>query len=616
MLIAFYSLLIYMSGIVGYIGWQNAVPILIDTLKRLEYRGYDSTGIAVINDSSLGIRKRVGNIDVLKESLYKEPLNGMIGIGHTRWATHGKPTEENAHPHIAGKIAIVHNGIIENYLSLKESLLKKGRKFLSDTDTEVIAHLIDKNFTGNLENAVQKTLKEISGTYALVAISPADQDKIVIARNENPIVIGLGRGEFFIASDASAILSYVKDIIFLDDGEIAVIKKEGVQVYDRNNKQVEKNIRRLGLNPILMEKGGYKHFILKEIFEQPRAIWDTVRGRVSGGEIIFEDFKLINSDVKKIKRIFITGCGTSWHAGLIGKFMIEGISRIPVEVDISSELRYRNPIIDSDTLIIAISESGETVDTIAALRDGKKKGAKTVSICNTIESSLSRESGSTINIHAGPEISVASTKTFTSSLSALYILSVYLAKLKGVINDNETAGLINDIVTVLGKIENVMGMEEEIEGLSKMFYEKKGFLYLGRGINYPVALEGAMKMKELSYIYAEGYPGGEMKHGPIALIDEHTPVVILAPTNNLYEKSLIDIEEVKARNGVVIVFATEGDTEVAKMARHVLYVPHTTEYLTPIIMSIPLQFLAYYVALRRGLNVDRPRNLAKSVTVE
>ena len=605
-----------MSGIVGYIGWQNAVPILIDTLKRLEYRGYDSTGIAVISDSSLGVRKRVGNIDVLKESLYKEPLNGMIGIGHTRWATHGKPTEENAHPHIAGKIAIVHNGIIENYLSLKESLLKEGRKFLSDTDTEVIAHLIDKNFTGNLENAVQKTLKEISGTYALVAISPADPEKIVIARNENPIVIGLGRGEFFIASDASAILSYVKDIIFLDDGEIAVIKKEGVQVFDRNNKQVEKNIRRLGLNPILMEKGGYKHFILKEIFEQPRAVWDTVRGRVSGGEIIFEDFKLSHSDVKKIKRIFITGCGTSWHAGLIGKFMIEGISRIPVEVDISSELRYRNPIIDSDTLIIAISESGETVDTIAALRDGKKKGAKTVSICNTIESSLSRESGSTINIHAGPEISVASTKTFTSSLSALYILSVYLAKLKGVINDNEAAGLINDIVTVLGKLEDVMGMEEEIEGLSKMFYEKKGFLYLGRGINYPVALEGAMKMKELSYIYAEGYPGGEMKHGPIALIDEHTPVVILAPKNSLYEKSLIDIEEVKARNGVVIVFATEGDTEVIKMARHVLYVPHASEYLTPIIMSIPLQFLAYYVALRRGLNVDRPRNLAKSVTVE
>ena len=605
-----------MSGIVGYIGWQNAIPILIDTLKRLEYRGYDSTGIAVIKDSSLGIRKRVGNIDVLKESLYNEPLNGMNGIGHTRWATHGKPTEENAHPHIAGKIAIVHNGIIENYLSLKESLLKEGRKFLSDTDTEVIAHLIDKNFTGNLENAVQKTLKEISGTYAIVAISPADPEKIVIARNENPIVIGLGRGEFFIASDASAILSYVKDIIFLDDGEIAVIKKEGVQVYDKNNRQVEKNIRRLGLNPILMEKGGYKHFILKEIFEQPRAIWDTVRGRVSGGKIIFEDFKLTDLDIKNIKKVFITGCGTSWHAGLIGKFMIEGISRIPVEVDISSELRYRNPIINSDTLIIAISESGETVDTIAAMRNGKKNGAKTVSICNTIESSLSRESGSTINIHAGPEISVASTKTFTSSLSALYILSVYLAKLKGVINDNETAGLINDIVAVMGKIEDVMGLEEEIEGLSKMFYEKKGFLYLGRGINYPVALEGAMKMKELSYIYAEGYPGGEMKHGPIALIDEHTPVVILAPKNSLYEKSLIDIEEVKARNGVVIVFATEGDTEVMKRARHVLYVPHASEYLFPIIMSIPLQFLAYYVALRRGLNVDRPRNLAKSVTVE
>ena len=605
-----------MSGIVGYIGWQNAIPILIDTLKRLEYRGYDSTGIAVIKDNSLGIRKRVGNIDVLKESLYNEPLIGMIGIGHTRWATHGKPSVENAHPHIAGKTAIVHNGIIENYLSLKESLLKEGRKFLSDTDTEVIAHLIDKKFTGNLENAVQKTLKEISGTYAIVAISPADPEKIVIARNENPIVIGLGRGEFFIASDASAILNYVKDIIFLDDGEIAVIKKEGVQVYDKNNRQVEKNIRRLGLNPILMEKGGYKHFILKEIFEQPRAIWDTVRGRVSGGDIIFEDFKLTDLDIKNIKKVFITGCGTSWHAGLIGKFMIEGISRIPVEVDISSELRYRNPIIDSDTLIIAISESGETVDTIAALRDGKKKGAKTVSICNTIESSLSRESGSTINIHAGPEISVASTKTFTSSLSALYILSVYLAKLKGVINDNETAGLINDIVAVMGKIEDVMGLEEEIEGLSKMFYEKKGFLYLGRGINYPVALEGAMKMKELSYIYAEGYPGGEMKHGPIALIDEHTPVIILAPKNSLYEKSLIDIEEVKARNGVVIVFATEGDTEVMKRARHVLYVPHASEYLFPIIMSIPLQFLAYYVALRRGLNVDRPRNLAKSVTVE
>jgi glucosamine--fructose-6-phosphate aminotransferase (isomerizing) len=609
-----------MSGIVGYIGWQNAVPILIDTLKRLEYRGYDSTGIAVIKDSTLGVRKKAGNIDVLKESLYNEPLSGMIGIGHTRWATHGNPTEENAHPHVAGRIAIVHNGIIENYLSLKESLLKEGRKFLSDTDTEVIAHLIDKNFDpsagSGLEGAVHKAIEGISGTYAIAAISPSDPEKIVIARNENPIVIGLGKGEYFIASDASAILSYVKDIIFLDDGEIAVIKKEGVQVYDRDNKQIEKNIRRLGLNPILMEKGGYKHFILKEIFEQPRAMWDTVRGRIFGEDIIFEDFKLTGLEAKNIKKVFITGCGTSWHAGLIGKFMIEGISRIPVEVDISSELRYRNPIIDSDTLVIAVSESGETVDTIASLRNGKKEGAKTVSICNTVESSLSRESDSTINIHAGPEISVASTKTFTSSLSALYILSVYLAKHRGVIDEKESKGLINDIVAVLGKIEDVMGLEEEIEGLSKIFYEKKGFLYLGRGINYPVALEGAMKMKELSYIYAEGYPGGEMKHGPIALIDEHTPVVILAPKNILYEKSLIDIEEVKSRNGVVIVFATEGDTEVAKRARHVLYIPHTSEYLTPIIMSIPLQFLAYYVALRRGLNVDRPRNLAKSVTVE
>ncbi|MBI3815021.1 MAG: glutamine--fructose-6-phosphate transaminase (isomerizing) [Nitrospinae bacterium] len=613
-----------MSGIVGYIGGQNAVPILLDTLKRLEYRGYDSTGIAVIQNSALVSRKKVGNIEILKESLRNEPFGGNIGIGHTRWATHGKPTEENAHPHIAGKIAIVHNGIVENYLALKESLLKDGRSFVSETDTEVIAHLIDKYFdpsassgTGSgLETAVQKAISEISGTYALCVISPSDPDKIVIARNENPIVIGLGRGEFFIASDATAILSYVKDVLFLDDGEVAVIKKEGVQVYDKSSRPAAKNIRRLGLNPIMMEKGGYRHFILKEIFEQPRAIWDTIRGRVSGGDIVFEDFRLEGSEAGRIKKIFITGCGTSWHAGLIGKFMIEGLSRIPVDVDISSELRYRNPIIDSETLLIAISESGETVDTIAALREAKKRGAKTVAICNTVESSLSRESDGKIDIHAGPEISVASTKTFTASLSALYILAVYLAKQRGAIGKSEEAERVKGIIALTGKIEDAMGLEEEIEGLSKIFYEKRGFLYLGRGINYPAALEGAMKMKELAYIYAEGYSGGEMKHGPIALIDENTPVIILAPQNSLYEKSLIDIEEVKARNGVVIVFATEGDTEVAKRARHVLYIPHVPELLTPILYSIPLQFLAYYVALRRGLNVDRPRNLAKSVTVE
>lgn len=605
-----------MSGIVGYIGGQDAIPILIDALRRLEYRGYDSTGIAVIHDSSLVVRKRAGNIENLKESLRNEPLSGSIGIGHTRWATHGKPTENNAHPHIAGRIAIVHNGIMENYLTLKESLIKEGRSFISETDTEVIAHLIDKDFEGNLEQAVQKAVREIVGPYALAVISHYDPEKIVIARNENPIVIGLGKGEFYVASDTTAILSYVKDIIFLDDGEVAVIKKEGVQIYDSNGKLTVKNIRRLGLNPILMEKGGYRHFILKEIFEQPRAIWDTVRSRISGGDIIFEDFKLSDSEIKKVNKIFITACGTSWHAGLIGKFMIEKLSRIPVEVDISSECRYRNPIMDSETLLIAISESGETVDTITSLREGKRRGAKTISICNTIESSISRESDITININAGPEISVASTKTFTSSLSALYLLAVYLAKVRGAINQNEVTEKVQVILDLIEKVEDVMSLEDEIEGLSRIFYERKGFLYLGRGINYPVALEGAMKMKELSYIYAEGYPGGEMKHGPIALIDENTPVVILAPKTSLYEKNLIDIEEVKARQGVVIVFATEGDTEVRKMARHVFYLPHVTELLTPILFTIPLQFLAYYVALRRGLNVDRPRNLAKSVTVE
>ncbi|OGW00092.1 MAG: glutamine--fructose-6-phosphate aminotransferase [Nitrospinae bacterium RIFCSPLOWO2_02_FULL_39_110] len=605
-----------MSGIVGYIGGQNAIPILIDVLRRLEYRGYDSTGIAVIHDSSLAVRKRAGNIENLKESLRNEPLSGSIGIGHTRWATHGKPTENNAHPHITGRIAIVHNGIMENYLTLKESLIKEGRSFISETDTEVIAHLIDKNFEGNLEQAVQKAVREIVGPYALAVISHYDPEKIVIARNENPIVIGLGKGEFYVASDTTAILSYVKDIIFLDDGEVAVIKKEGVQIYDSNGKLTVKNIRRLGLNPILMEKGGYRHFILKEIFEQPRAIWDTVRGRISGGDIIFEDFRLGDSEIKKVNKIFITACGTSWHAGLIGKFMIENLSRIPVEVDISSECRYRNPIMDSETLLIAISESGETVDTITSLREGKRRGAKTISICNTIESSISRESDITINVNAGPEISVASTKTFTSSLSALYLLAVYLAKVRGAINQNKVTEKVQGVLDLIGKVEDVMSLEEEIEGLSRIFYERKGFLYLGRGINYPVALEGAMKMKELSYIYAEGYPGGEMKHGPIALIDENTPVVILAPKTSLYEKNLIDIEEVKARQGVVIVFATEGDTEVRKMASHVLYLPHVTELLTPILFTIPLQFLAYYVALRRGLNVDRPRNLAKSVTVE
>jgi len=600
-----------MCGIIGYIGNRDAVPILLDGLKRLEYRGYDSAGISTIDNNKLVVRRSVGKLRNLEENIKDNPLGGKIGIGHTRWATHGRPSEENAHPHRVNGVVVVHNGIIENYLALKEELIKEGSVFTSNTDTEVIAHLIHKYFEGNLEEAVKKALHRIVGAYAIGVICEQDPKKIVAARKHSPLVIGLGKGEFFIASDIPA--------IFLEDGEIAILTEEGVKISDLMGRPKSKEVKKVLWNLVMAEKSGYKHFMLKEIYEQPRAIWDTFRGRISqetGDIILLDEIKMDKESIKEIKKIFIVACGTSYHAALVGKYIIEEICKMPVEVDIASEFRYRDPLIDKESLTVFISQSGETADTIAALEEAKKKGAKVISICNVMESTIARDSHEVIYTHAGPEIGVASTKAFTTQIVALYLLGILIAKLNKTISEKRSKDLMKDLVKIPEQVESILNQDERIEEISRIYSDRKDFLFLGRGINYPIALEGALKLKEISYIHAEGYPAGEMKHGPIALIDESMPVVVLAPKNRVYEKILNNIEEVKTRDGIVIVLTNEENKELEEKVDHVLYIPKTSYFLEPILLVVPLQLLAYHIAVRRGCDVDQPRNLAKSVTVE
>ncbi len=617
-----------MCGIVGYVGSQNAVPIILDGLKRLEYRGYDSAGIAVLNGSEqLVVRRASGKLRNLEEAIQANPVAGNFGIGHTRWATHGRPTEENAHPHrdSKGNIVVVHNGIVENYLALKHELQADGHKFASETDTEVIAHLIEKHFQGNLEQAVRAAVKRLAGVFAISVISKLDPNKIVAARQGPPAVVGIGKGEFFVASDIPAILSHTRDMYFLQDGDMAILTPDGVQLTDFEGHAIRRQLQRITWDPFMAEKGGYKHFMLKEIFEQPRAVRDTMLGRIGQetGRVFLDEMELTEADFQRFTAIRIVACGTSWHAGLAGKFMIEKLARIPVEVDYGSEFRYRDPILDENTLTIVISQSGETADTLAAQREAKSKGSKTLAICNVVGSMITREAQGTILTHAGPEIGVASTKAFTSQLTALLVLALYLGQVRGKITEEESQRLSQEMLKLPAKLERVLAEEDIYEELTKRLHKAKDFLYLGRGIHFPIALEGALKLKEISYIHAEGYPAGEMKHGPNALIDENLPTVVLAtydPANAesrlRYEKTISNIQEVKARSGVVIAIANKGDDEIGTHADHVIRVPVTEEILLPILEIVPLQLLAYHIAVRLGCDVDQPRNLAKSVTVE
>ena len=624
-----------MCGIVGYVGKKQVVPVIIEGLRRLEYRGYDSAGIAVAgNGDGLQIRRAEGKLRNLEEVIRLKPLDGTYGIGHTRWATHGRPSEENAHPHrdCTGKIVVVHNGIVENYLSLKRALIEAGHKFTTETDTEIIAHLVEKHLfksdnghRPNLEEAVRKTVKELSGVFALAVISIDEPNKIVAARNGPPAVIGLGNEEYFVASDVPAILYHTRDLFFLADGDLAVITQSGVKLTDFDGNPIERQVQHVTWDPIMAEKGGFKHFMLKEIYEQPRAVRDTTLGRVSQdtGHVFLDEMQISEAEFRAAKKINITACGTSWHAGQAGKFMIESMARVPVEVDYASEWRYRDPIVSPDTITLVISQSGETADTIAAQREAKSRGSKTLAICNVVGSMITREAAGTIYTHAGPEIGVASTKAFTGQLTALYLFALYLGQVRGTISPEQAKKAVQELTHIPGKLEQLLTQEELCEELAKQYVRAQDFLFLGRGIHYPIALEGALKLKEISYIHAEGYPAGEMKHGPNALIDENLPVVVIA-TKDVnqpgslvrYEKTLSNLKEVKARSGKVIVLATEGDEDAKDGADHVIYIPAAPEELLPILEIVPLQLLAYHIAVRRGCDVDQPRNLAKSVTVE
>lgn len=609
-----------MCGIIGYVGPKETAEILIEGLKRLEYRGYDSAGIAVFHQGRIEIRRKKGKLTHLKGLIGEEAFDGRAGIGHTRWATHGRPSDENAHPHKAGRVAVVHNGIIENYLPLKEDLKKRGHLFTSETDTEIISHLIDEFLREGCEPlvAVRKAMERIKGSYALGILVEGEQGSLIACRKESPLVIGLGEGEYFIASDIPPLLPHTRNFIFMEDGDIAYLSLEGIKLFDSKGKEISREIKRVDWSPLMAEKAGYKHFMLKEIFEQPRAVIDTLRGRVSEekGDGVFEDLHLDQKVMKKIRRITLIACGTSYHAALVGKFFFEGFCRIPVEVDIGSEFRYRNPIIGEDTLLIAISQSGETADTLAGMREGKRKGAMTLAICNVVESSLARDSDHVIYTHAGPEIGVASTKTFITQLVILFLLALRMGRELGRVSAQEGRALIEELVKIPRLMEETLKSSKQVVQIAKKYLQARDFLYLGRGINFPIALEGALKLKEISYVHAEGYPAGEMKHGPIALIDREMPVVVLAPKNEVYEKVLSNIEEVKAREGMVIALASPSDREIGRKVDDVIYIPETHPSLTPILLTIPLQLLAYYMADLKGTDVDQPRNLAKSVTVE
>ncbi len=623
-----------MCGIVGYVGPRKVVPVILDGLRRLEYRGYDSAGIAVSSEhDGLLVRRSSGKLRNLEEAIRMDPIDGTFGIGHTRWATHGRPTEENAHPHrdCTGDIVVVHNGIIENFLVLKRQLAQEGHRFVTETDTEIIAHLVEKHYNDKaggrtaLEDAVRAAVRELGGVFALAIISKRDPNKIVAARQGPPAVIGLGDNEYFVASDISAILHHTRDIVFLMDGDVAVLTPEGVLLTDFEGRPIKRQVQHILWDPIMAEKGGYKHFMLKEIFEQPRAVRDTTIGRVSRetGQVYLDEMDITPKEFAGFRQVKIVACGTSWHAALAGKFMIEKLARIPVEVDYGSEFRYRDPIIRPETLTVVISQSGETADTLAAQREAKQKGSKTVAICNVVGSMVTREAAGTIYTHAGPEIGVASTKAFTCQLTALFILAMHLGQSRETLDPDAARCLVQELLHVPAKLEEVLGGDAHVEELSRKLFRAKDFLFLGRGIHYPIALEGALKLKEISYIHAEGYPAGEMKHGPNALIDEDLPVVVIAthdpkrPESRVqYEKTLSNIKEVKARDGIVIALANQGDHEVREAVDHVIEVPTSEELLLPILEIVPLQLLAYHIAVRRGCDVDQPRNLAKSVTVE
>ena len=620
-----------MCGIVGYIGSKKVVPVIIEGLRKLEYRGYDSAGIAVVDgDGKLQIRRAPGKLRNLEETIQQSPIEGTYGIGHTRWATHGRPTEENAHPHrdCSGQYVVVHNGIIENYLELKEKLQREGHQFATETDTEIVAHLVEK-YAKNLpfEEAVRRTLKDLRGIYSLVFLSAKDPQKLIAARIGPPSVIGLGKGEYFVASDIPALLEHTREIFFLADGDIALLTPQGVCVTDVEGKPVERPSHHVAWDPIMAEKGGYKHFMQKEIFEQPRAVRDTLLGRISQdtGKVFLDEMQITEEQFRRFESVRIVACGTSWHAGLAGKFMIERLARIPVEVDYGSEFRYRDPILNDKTLTVCISQSGETADTLAAQREAKQKGSPTLAICNVMGSMITREAAGSILTHAGPEIGVASTKAFTSQITALLLLASCLGQVREKLLPAEAKKLMLELTQIPHKMEMVLQAEEAglFENLARQFFRQSDFLYLGRGIHYPIALEGALKLKEISYIHAEGYPSGEMKHGPNALIDENLPVVVLATRDEfdpasmtLYEKSVSNIKEVKARDGIVIAVVTKGDHQAREATDFIVELPPAPEMLSVLLEIIPLQLLAYHIAVRRGCDVDQPRNLAKSVTVE
>ncbi|MBI2377081.1 MAG: glutamine--fructose-6-phosphate transaminase (isomerizing) [Deltaproteobacteria bacterium] len=610
-----------MCGIVGYIGDKDAPSIIVEGLRKLEYRGYDSAGIAVLTNGETECRRAVGKLKNLDAQLRERPLTGTIGIGHTRWATHGRPSEENAHPHTSDGVTLVHNGIIENYLELRRQLVSAGRTFKSETDTEIMAHLVARQVALGMGfvAAVRRALTEIRGAYAFVIICEQEPDLIVTAKSASPIVLGLGQGESFVASDIPALLAHTRDCIFLEDGQLAVLRREGVEVTTIDGRPVKTVAKRIEWSPVMAEKGGHKHFMHKEIHEQPIAVADTIRGRVSmeDASVHLDGVKL--GDVRKLERLVVTACGTSYHAGLVGRLMIEAIARIPVECDLASEFRYRDPILDEGTGILAISQSGETADTLAAIKEAKAHGAPVFAVCNVIESSIAREcigSGGVMYTHAGPEIGVASTKAFTTQLVALFLLAVYLGRARGVLGPQEAQELLAHLREIPKQLEDVLMREHEIIQLARQTMKARDYLYLGRGPNYPIALEGALKLKEISYIHAEGYAAGEMKHGPIALIDEKMPVVGIVTDGPVYEKTFSNMEEVRARNGKLILIASQGDERVKSLSPSIFYVPRSIPLLDPIVTVVPLQLLAYHVADLNGTDVDQPRNLAKSVTVE
>jgi glutamine---fructose-6-phosphate transaminase (isomerizing) len=606
-----------MCGIVGYIGSHPCAEILLDGLRRLEYRGYDSAGTAILLDGKSSILRSQGKLGNLAKLIADSRPSGCTGIGHTRWATHGRPSEQNAHPHKYGRVAVVHNGIIENHVQLRAQLLAGGHTFSSETDTEIVAHLVDDELKAGYpaDEALRRALRRVEGAYAICMLVDAIPDKIFAARYNAPLILGLGQGENYVASDIPAILNRTREMVFLEEKEVAVVRADGVSLTDLEGKPIDRKPQRILWDAMMAEKGGHKHFMLKEIHEQPRAVTDTIRDRISaaGGEAFIDGFEL---DVSKLRNVTIVACGTSYHAALVGKFLIESLARVPVEVDLGSEFRYRDPLVGPDDLVVAISQSGETADTLAALREAKKKGARALSVCNVVGSTLARESDGVLYTHAGPEIGVASTKAFTTQLAAMVLLAIYLGRRTGKLEEEPAKQLIKDLLALPEQMKEVLDHAASVAVISRRYGTSRDFLFLGRGINYPIALEGALKLKEISYIHAEGYPAGEMKHGPIALIDEHMPVVVIAPRGSGYEKIVSNLSEVRARQGKVIAIASRGDPEIGNMVDDVIQIPDVRPELQPLLTVLPLQLLAYQVADMRGTDVDQPRNLAKSVTVE